>query len=335
MVTQRDEGTRTMLTRRVVASLVLAGPWAARAFAQGRYPDQPVKLIIPFPAGGPTDIVGRHVARIFEERLKAPFVVDNRGGAGGTIGLGALAHAKPDGYTLAISASGGLAMLPHLMPKMPFDSERDFEPVTLVMTVPQVMAVRKNLGVKDLSDLIARAKERPGKMTYGSSGFGTSLQFSAELFKLRAGNLNILHVPYRGVAPALTDLMGGQIDILFGDIPVMLPQIKAGTIVPLAVTSEKRVTALPEVPTMEESGVKGAEAETFYVLLAPAGLPAERLKLLQSTLVNALAEPDVRKILADQGGNVVGNSPEECRAFLAAEYKKWGEVARLANIQMQ
>lgn len=324
-----------MLTRRVATGLLLAAPWAARAYAQARYPDQPVKLIIPFPAGGPTDIVGRHVARIFEERLKAPFVVDNRGGAGGTIGMGVLAHAKPDGYTLAISASGALAMLPHLVPKMPFDSERDFEPITLVMTVPQVLAVRKGLEVKNVQDLIALAKTKPGKVTYGSSGYGTSLQFAAELFKLRAGNINVLHVPYRGVAPALTDLMGGQIDMLFGDIPVMLPQIKVGTITPLAVTAEQRVVALPDVPTMVESGVKDAEAQTFYVLIAPAGVPADRIKLLYTTLVQALAEPEIRKILADQGGIVVGDTPEECRAFLAAEYKKWGEVARLANIQMQ
>jgi len=324
-----------MLTRRAATGLLLAGPWAARAFAQSRYPDQPVKLIIPFPAGGPTDIVGRHVARILEDRLKATFVVDNRGGAAGTIGLGALAHAKPDGYTLAVSASGALAMLPHLMPKMPFDSERDFEPITLIMTVPQVLAVRKGLAVKNVQELIALAKEKPDKLSFGSSGYGTSLQLAAELFKLRAGNIKLLHVPYRGVAPALTDLMGGQIDMLFGDIPVMLPQIQAGTITSLAVTAEKRVAALPDVPTMVESGVKDAEAQTFYALLAPAGLPADRLKLLQSTLVQALAEPDVRNILTDQGGVVVGNTPEECRAFMAAESKKWGEVVRLANVQMQ
>lgn len=328
-----------MLTRRFATGLILAAPWAAtwaaRAAAEGRYPDHPVKLVIPFPAGGPTDIVGRHVARLFEERLKAPLVVDNRGGAGGTIGLGVVAHAQPDGYTLAISASGGLAMLPHLMPNMPFDSQKDFTPISLVMTVPQVLAVRKTLGVKNVQELVAMAKEKPGKLTYGSSGFGTSLQFAAELFKLRAGKLDIVHVPYRGVAPALTDLMGGQIDMLFGDVPVMLPQAKAGTIVPLAVTAAKRLDTMPDVPTMAEAGIKGAESYTFYALIGPAGMPADRVKLLNTTLVQALAEPKNRKILTDQGGIVVGDSPEECRAYIEAEYKKWGEVARIANIHMR
>jgi tripartite-type tricarboxylate transporter receptor subunit TctC len=189
--------------------------------------------------------------------------------------------------------------------------------------------------VKNVQELVAMAKEKPGKLTYGSSGFGTSLQFAAELFKLRAGKLDIVHVPYRGVAPALTDLMGGQIDMLFGDVPVMLPQAKAGTIVPLAVTAAKRLDTMPDVPTMAEAGIKGAESYTFYALIGPAGMPADRVKLLNTTLVQALAEPQIRKILTDQGGIVVGDSPEECRAYIEAEYKKWGEVARIANIHMQ
>lgn len=324
-----------MLTRRTTLGLLMASPFAGHAFAQGAYPDQPVKIIVTFAAGGTADITGRLVARVLQERLKQTFVVENRSGAGGTIGLGALAQSKPDGYTLAICAAGAMVMLPHLMPKMPFDSQRDFQPITVVMAVPQVMAVKKDLGVKTLAELIALARKKPGTLSYGSAGHGTSLHLATELFRLRAGNLNILHVPYRGVAPALTDLMGGQIDILFGDIPVLLPQIQAGTIVPLAVTARQRVSVMPNVPTMEESGVKDAEAESFYGVLAPAGLPKDRLALLHATLVKALAEPDIKRILVDQGGIIVGNTPEEFAAYITAESKKWGEVVRLANIRMQ
>lgn len=324
-----------MLTRRTTLGLLMASPFAGQAFAQGTYPEQPVKIIVTFAAGGTADITGRLVARVLQERLKQSFVVENRTGAGGTIGLGGLAQSKPDGYTLAICAAGAMVMLPHLMPKMPFDSQRDFQPITVVMAVPQVMAIKKGLGVTTVAELVAMAKSKPGALSYGSAGHGTSLHLATELFRLRAGNLNIQHVPYRGVAPALTDLMGGQIDILFGDIPVLLPQIQAGTIVPLAVTARQRVAVLPNVPTMEEAGVKDAEAESFYGVLAPAGLPKDRLALLHSTLVKAFAEPETKRILVDQGGIIVGNTPEEFAAYIAAESKKWGEVVRLANIRMQ
>lgn len=324
-----------MLTRRAALNLLAASPWAANAFAQAIYPNQPVKIVVTFAAGGSADITGRLVARVLQERLKASFVVENRAGAGGTIGLGGVAQAKPDGYTLGICAAGGMVMLPHLIPKMPYDPQRSFQPISLVMTVPQVMAVKKSLGIKTLAELVALAKQKPGALTYGSAGHGTSLHFASELFKLRAGNLDIQHVPYRGVAPALTDIMGGQIDILFGDIPVLLPQIQAGTIVALAVTAEKQVEVLPNVPTMAEAGVSGAEAESFYGLLGPAGLPKDILDLLHSNIAKALVEPDTRRLLVDQGEIVVGNSPSEFATYLASEYKKWGEVAKLANITMQ
>ncbi|WP_338049148.1 Bug family tripartite tricarboxylate transporter substrate binding protein [Rhodoplanes elegans] len=251
------------------------------------------------------------------------------------MGLGALAQSQPDGYTLAISASGALVMLPHLMPKMPFDSVKDFTPVTVITAVPQVLTVRKTLGVKTVGELVAMAKARPGKVSFGTSGHGTSLHLAAELFRLRAGKIDIVHIPYRGVAPALTDLMGGQIDMLFGDIPVMLPQIKAGTIVPLAVTARVRSPVMPDVPTMAESGVADAEAETIYALLAPAGLPADRVGLLHRTLVKALREPEATRVIADQGGILVATSPEESRTYIASESRKWAEVVRLADVKMQ
>lgn len=325
-----------MLTRRTaLAALGLLPLASGIAPAQERYPSQPVKLIVPFPAGGPTDLIGRLVARLLQDHLGASFIVENRTGAAGTIGLGALAQSPPDGYTLAISASGALVMLPHLMPKMPFDSVKDFTPITVITSVPQVLTIRKGLGVKTVGELVAMAKARPGKVSFGTSGHGTSLHLAAELFRLRAGKIDIVHIPYRGVAPALTDLMGGQIDMLFGDIPVMLPQIKAGTIVPLAVTAKTRSPVLPDVPTMAEAGVADAEAETIYALLAPAGLPAERVDLLHRTLVKALREPEAARVIADQGGILVANSPEESRTYIAAESRKWAEVVRLAQVTMQ
>ena len=329
-----------MLTRRsalrfAMAGPVLTNPWVASALAQERYPDQPVKLIVTFPPGGPADITGRLVARVLGDRLRQSFVVDNRTGASGTIGLGALAQSRPDGYTLAIGAGGALTMLPHMMAKMPFDVQRDFQPITLVMSVPQVLSVRRNLGVKTLDELLEMARARPGKISYGSSGHGASLHLATELFKLRVGGLDIIHIPYRGVAPALTDLMGGQIDMLFGDIPVMLPQIQAGTIVPLAVTAKERAVVLPNIPTMLELGIKDAEAESFYGLLGPAGMAADRVRILHDALAGALREPETRKILIDQGGIVVGNTPEEFAAYIVAENRKWGDVIRLANVSMQ
>lgn len=324
-----------MLTRRTTLGLILASPLTTSAFAQAPYPNQPVKMIVTFSPGGPADIVGRLVARLLGDRLKQSFVVENRTGATGTIGLAALAQSKPDGYTLGIAAGGALTMLPHLMAKMPFDVQKDFQPITVVMTVPQVLAVRKNLGVKTVAELIALARKQPGKISYGSSGHGASLHLATELFRLRAGGIDIVHVPYRGVAPALTDLMGGQIDMLFGDIPVILPQIQGGTIVPLAVTAKARVPVLSNVPTMAEAGVENCEAESFYGLMAPAGLPADRVALLLSTLTKALTEPEAKRVLVDQGGIIVGNSPDEFRAYIISETKKWGEVVRLAKITMQ
>ena len=324
-----------MLTRRTTLGLLLASPLTTGAFAQTPYPNQPVKMIVTFSPGGPADIVGRLVARLLGDRLKQSFVVENRTGATGTIGLAALAQSKPDGYTLGIAAGGALTMLPHLMAKMPFDVQKDFQPITVVMTVPQVLAVRKTLGVKTVADLIALARKQPGKISYGSSGHGASLHLATELFRLRAGGIDIVHVPYRGVAPALTDLMGGQIDMLFGDIPVMLPQIQGGTVVPLAVTAKARAPVLPNVPTMAEAGVENCEAESFYGLMAPAGLPADRVALLLSTLTKALAEPEAKRVLVEQGGNIVANTPDEFRTYMAAETKKWGEVVRLAKITMQ
>jgi tripartite-type tricarboxylate transporter receptor subunit TctC len=322
-----------MLTRRsVLATLLVARTAQAQ---QARYPEQPVRLIVPFPPGGPADIVGRLVGKAMGDRLGQPFVVESRAGAGGLIGMEAVARARPDGYILGIASTGALTVLPGLMARMPFDPQRDLQPISQIIAVPQLLCVNAAVPARSVAELVALARRRPGSLTFASSGTGNSLHLAVELFRMRAGGMDIVHVPYRGAAPALTDLVAGQVQMMFGDVPVMLPQLRAGAIRALAVTSRRRSAALPEVPTMEEAGVPGVESETFYGLVAPAGLSEEHLALLHRTIVAALADPAVRGQLVDQGGEVAGNGPLEFAAHIRAETAKWAEVIRQAGVKME
>ncbi|WP_431285800.1 Bug family tripartite tricarboxylate transporter substrate binding protein [Humitalea sp. 24SJ18S-53] len=321
-----------MITRRHLAAsaAILLATRAARAQAP-RYPDQPVRIIVPFPAGGPADIVGRLLARALSDQLGQPFVVDNRAGAGGVIGVEVVARARPDGLTLGIGSSGALSVLPSLMPRMPYDVARDIQPVSLAIIVPQVLAVHPSVPARTVAELVALAKARPGGLNFASSGSGNSLHLAAELFRARAGGIEIIHVPYRGAAPALTDLVGGQVQMMFGDVPVMLPQIRAGTIRALAVTAPVRSAVLPDVPTMAEAGVAGVESESYYGLIAPAGLPADRLAILNNAVKTALESPATRQPLLDQGGRLIGGTPEAFAAHIRAESEKWAEVIRFSG----
>ncbi len=321
-----------MFTRRglVAAAALMAGD----AVAQGRYPDQPVRIIVPFPAGGPADIVGRVLARALSESFGQSFVVDNRAGAGGVIGVEAVARARPDGLTLGIGSSGALCVLPSLMPNIPYVVARDIQPISLAIIVPQVLAVHPSVPARSVAELVALAKARPGSLNFGSSGSGNSLHLAAELFRARAGGINIVHVPYRGAAPALTDLIGGQVQMMFGDVPVMLPAIQAGTIRPLGVTAATRSHVLPDVPTMAEAGVPGVESESFYGLIAPAGIAPDRLSALEQAVKAALVNPAIRQSLLDQGGRLIGNSPAEFAAHIRSETEKWAEVIRLSGAKL-
>ena len=324
-----------MITRRQ-AALATAALFAARgASAQDRYPDGPVRIIVPFPAGGPADIVGRILARGLSEALGQPFVVDNRAGAGGVIGVDAVAKARADGQTLGVGSSGALSVLPNLMPRIPYDVARDIQPVSLAIIVPQVLAVHPGVPARSLAELVALARAQPGRINFASSGSGNSLHLAAELFRARAGGIEITHIPYRGAAPALTDLVAGQVQMMFGDVPVMLPQIRAGTIRALAVTAAMRSTALPDVPTMAEAGVAGVESESYYGLIAPAGVPADRLATLHRAVAAVLATPATRQALVDQGGRVIGNTPAEFIAHIAAENTKWAEVIRFSGAKLE
>jgi tripartite-type tricarboxylate transporter receptor subunit TctC len=308
---------------------------APRTRAQARYPDQPVRVVVPFPPGGPADIVGRLLARALGEQLGQSFVVENRAGAGGVIGVEAVARARPDGTTLGIGSSGALSVLPNLMPRMPYDVARDIQPISLAISVPQVLAVHPSVPARSVAELVDLAKRQPGALAFASSGSGNSLHLAAELFRARAGGIELVHVPYRGAAPALTDLVAGRVQLMFGDVPVMLPQVQSGGIRALAVTAAERSTALPDVPTMAEAGVSGVESESYYGLIGPAGIPADRIEILHQAVKTALRSPATRQPLLDQGGRLIGNTPVEFTVHIRQEAEKWAEVIRFSGAKLE
>jgi tripartite-type tricarboxylate transporter receptor subunit TctC len=331
-----------MPTRRLLAVVTAsagacagaAGGAVRTARAQAAFPDQPVRLVVPFAPGGPADTIARLLGRAMSARLGQPVVVDSRSGAGGVVGVESVARARPDGHTLVLGSTGALVVLPHLMPRMPYDPARDLAPVSLVVEVPQLLVVGRSLRVTTLRALLDEAKRRPGQLTYGSAGNGSTPHLAAELLRLRAG-IDLTHVPYRGAAPAVTDLLAGQIDMMLADLPVLLPHVRGGAVTALGVAARERSPALPDVPTLAEAGLAGAESETWYGLLAPAGTPPERIATLQRAAAAALEDPETRRALVEQGGRPVGSTPEEFAAFLRRETAKWGEVVRAANIRLE
>ena len=303
------------------------------ATAQGTFPDQPVRMIVPFAAGGPADIIARIIGQAMAARLRQPVVVDSRSGAGGMLGVEAAARSRPDGLTTVLASTGAIVVLPQLMPRMAYDVQKDLAPITHALSVPQILVVAPRLGAKSVAELVALAKRQPGKLTYGSAGNGSSLHLAGELFRLRTG-IDIVHVPYRGAAPAVTDLLGGTIDMLLADVPVVISHIRAGALPALAVTADQRIPSLPDLPTMAEAGARDVISETWYALFAPAGTPADRIAILHAAAMAALQDPGTRRSLADQGGIIAGGTPEELASFVRSETAKWGEIIRLANIRI-
>nr|WP_280856106.1 tripartite tricarboxylate transporter substrate binding protein [Pararoseomonas indoligenes] len=290
-------------------------------------------MIVPFAAGGPADIIARIIGPVMTRELRQPVVVDSRSGAGGMVGVEAAARSRPDGLTAVLASTGALVVLPQLMPRMAYDVGKDLAPVTQVLSVPQILVVSPKLGVKSVAELVALAKRQPGKLSYGSAGNGSSLHLAGELFRLRTG-IDIVHVPYRGAAPAVTDLLGGTIDMILADVPVVISHIRGGALPALAVTADQRLPALPDLPTMAEAGAKDVISETWYALFVPAGTPPDRIAVLHKAASAALQDADTRRSLADQGGLVVGGTPEELAAFVRSETAKWGEIIRLASIRI-
>jgi tripartite-type tricarboxylate transporter receptor subunit TctC len=309
--------------------VILFGLFAAMPLlATGQtYPSKPVRLVVPFPAGGTTDLLARAMAQKLSEALGQQFVVDNRPGAGGNIGSDIVAKSAPDGYTLLMGTVGTHAINVSLYAKMPYDAVKDFVPIVLVAGVPNVLVVHPALPVKTVADLIKLAKDQPGSINFASSGNGTSIHLSGELFKSLTG-VQMAHVPYKGSAPALTDLIGGQVQIMFDNLPSALPQIKAGKLRAIAVTSTKRAPALPDLPTIAESGVPGFEASSWFGMLAPAGTPRGIVLRINAEVNKALQAGDMKEKLLAQGAEAVGNSPEFFVDYIRSETVKWAKVVK-------
>jgi tripartite-type tricarboxylate transporter receptor subunit TctC len=296
------------------------------AFAQ-EYPSKNVTVVVPFPAGGPSDIAARPTAKGLSESLGKPFVVDNRPGAGGNIGADLVAKAAPDGHTLLISSSAPIVINPSLYKKMPFDPAKDLAPITNLIRVPLVLAAHPSVPAKNLQELIAHIKSQQGKFQYASAGNGSPQHLTAEWFKSVA-KLDIIHVPYKGSAPAITDVIGGHAPIMFDSTIAILPHIKAGKLKPIAVTGAKRSPQLPDVPTFAEAGIAGFESYAWYGFFAPAKTPKEIITKLNSETLKVMKTPGFKKILEETGSDFVGDTPENFAAFIKAEAAKWSKIVK-------
>jgi len=308
----------------VTAAFAAAAPVAALAQA---YPSKPVTIIVPWPPGGPSDIAARPMAKGLGDELKQTFIIDNRGGAGGNIGSAMVAKAPPDGYTLLITSSAPIVINPSLYKSMPFDPPKDLAPITNLLRVPLILAVNPSVPAKNLQELIAYVNSQKGKAQYASSGNGTPQHLTAELFKSVA-KLDMIHVPYKGSAPAITDLVGGHVPIMFDSAIAILPQIKAGKVRAIAITSAKRSAILPDVPTFNEAGLKGFESYAWYGFFAPAKTPKDIITKLNTEALKIMKQPEWQKILAETGSENVGESPEQFGEFMKAEAAKWAKVVK-------
>src|SRR5215213_5048448 len=308
-----------------IALLALAAP----AGAQAPYPQKPIRMVVPFPPGGGTDILARLFGQKMSETLGQQVIVDNRGGAGGTVGTDIAAKAPPDGYTL-ILVSASHAINPGLYGKLPYDSINDFAPITQLATSPGILVVNPSLPVKSVKDLIALARAKPGQINYASAGSGTPPHLAGELFKVMA-KIDMVHVPYKGNAPAFTDVIGGQVSLIFPTMPSAMPFIKSGKLRPIAVTSAKRSPVAPDIPTIAESGLAGYEATSWYGILAPARTPPQIVARLHEVLVSVIGAPDMKDKLAAQGLDPVGNTPQQFAAVIKSEIAKWTKVVKASG----
>lgn len=312
------------------AALLAASPGAVLAQT---YPSKPVTLIVPFPPGGTTDALARVVAQKLSEKWGQPLIVDNRAGAGATIGANMVAKAPADGYTLLMGAVHH-TIAPSVMKKLPYDFQKDLAPVTVVAVVPNVLVVNPSVPAKSVKELIAYAKANPGKLTYGSNGNGTAQHLIGTQFNLLAG-VDIGHIPYKGSGPLVTDLLGGQVSMSFDTLTPVLSHIKSGKLNPLAVTTAKRSAALPNVPTLAEAALPGFDIASWFGVLAPAATPREIVNRLNSDIVNVLNNPDIKARFADLGAEAVGNTPEQMAAQVKQETEKFAKLVKEANVQIE
>ena len=306
----------------------------ALARAQASFPSKPIRVVVPFPPGGSTDLLARRLGEKLAVSLGQPVVVENKPGAGGTTGADSVAKSAPDGHTLLMGVTGSNAIAASLYPKLPYDTLRDFTPVSMVVSAPLVLAVGSASNLRTVRDYVAASKA--DSITYGTPGNGTSMHLTGEMFNL-ATSARLMHVPYKGSAPALNDMLGGSLQSMFGDFLVLLPQIRAGKVRPIAVTSARRHPMLPDVPTIAESGVPGLErfeATSWQGLFAPAGVPRDVLARINTEVVKALESPDIRDFFGSQGFLVGGSTPEQFRALIEAEVPKWERVIKAAHVKV-
>ncbi len=321
----------------LMAALALAALLAPQfaevqsAWAQN-FPSRPVRIVVAFPPGGPTDFVGRLVADKMTALLGQRVYIDNKPGANGTLGGGDVAKSDPDGYSLFLTTAGAVTVSPHIMANMPFDTFRDFAPVSLVTKVSEVFVVSPKLGIKSVKDLVALAKQKPGGIPFASTGIGSPPHLAQLMLDTSAG-VTFLHVPYRGAAPALTDRLGGQVQVLAADLPVLIAQIQAGKLVPIGAAADKRDALLPDVPTLAEQGYPNTEASNWYALLAPAKTPPTVIAKLNKAVDDALSDPEIHEKLVKAGATPVGGTPEALGAFMKSEYEKWGKVVTERGIK--
>jgi tripartite-type tricarboxylate transporter receptor subunit TctC len=320
--------TKTRRTVIMLAAVATVLPSvASTAWAQSNYPAKPIRLVVPFPPGGGTDILARVIGQKLSESLGQPVVIENKPGAGGNIGVDTVAKSPPDGYSIVIGQTSNLAVNPTLYPKLPYNPVKDLAPISLVASAPLVMVVAANSPFKSLDDVITAAKAKPGDITFASPGSGTVAHLSGELLQ-RAANIKFQHIPYKGASQALTDLMGGQVQLYMSSVPTALSQIKGGRLRALVVTSTKRLPDLPDVPTVAESGFKDFESSTWFGLLARAGTPQPIISRLNSEVNRVLQTAEVREKIASEGAEVLSGTPEQFADLLKQEIEKWGRVVK-------
>ena len=296
------------------------------------YPNRTIKIVVAFPPGGPTDFVARVLADRLKGILGQNIIIENKPGANAAIGAESVAKSDPDGYTLFFTTSGAVAVNPHMRANLPYDPVKDFAPISLIVNTMEVLVVRTDTPMKSAADLVALAKSRPDGIAMASTGIGSPPHLALELFKGSSG-ANVLHVPYRGAAPAVTDVVGGQVHAMFADLPVLMPQIKGGTLRPIGVGSKKRASVLPDVPTLDEQGIKDVYADNWYALFAPAKTPAPVIAKLNSAVNTALADSAIAKKLVEAGADPAAGTPEQLADFLKSELERWGKVIREKNIK--
>jgi len=322
-----------MLRKFALIACAAVALWASAAHAAG-YPTRPVTLVVAFTPGGPSDVLSRVVGKQLEKILGVPFVIENRPGGGGNIAAEFVARANPDGYTLLMGNNSILATNGSLYPRLNYDAEKDFAPISMVGSQPNILVVNPSMPIYSLADLISFAKQRPGGLNYGNSGYGAAAHLAAELFKSEA-HVEIVGVSYKGAAPALQDLIAGHTQLMFATSASVIGHIKAGILRPIAVTTLQRTALMPELPTVAESGLPGFDATTWHGLVAPTGTPQEAIETLHRATVEALKDPETMKRLADLGVDIAGTSPAEFAAYIKSEIPKWTAVVKAAGVKLE